>query len=410
VVVAEQVQQAVHQQVLGLGGARSPVLPRLPLGHCRAQHDVAEQAVRRFVVFASVALISLIAIAWISYDSARVMADAVSSLGHMDSVRRFAIYGPWAMCVIAAIMLVSILVHVAATQARAREIRAELQRAVRQEHDARQGAEEADHKKDQFLATVSHELRTPLTSIIGWCGLLSDEKARQNLLDEGLASIAQAARVQSQLVEDLLDASRIIAGKLEPRLADVNAVEVIENAIASVAPSARAKCITISKAVEGQPRTLRADATRLEQVAWNLLSNAIKFTPENGSIGVALRWRESRLEITVTDTGKGIGPDLLPCIFDPFRQGQSSGARKGGLGLGLSIVKSLVELHGGAVRAESAGIGAGATFIVELPLAELSSSKDARPAIGRLLIARSPLDARPGGADRLPDRGVRALG
>lgn len=361
---------------------------------------------RRFVVLASVTLISLIAIAWISYDAARAMADAVSSLGQMDSARRFAIFGPWVMCVIAAIMLVSILVHVRATQARDREMRAELQRAIRQEH----AAEEADHKKDQFLATVSHELRTPLTSIIGWCGLLSDEKARQNLLDEGLASISQAARVQSQLVEDLLDVSRIIAGKLEPRLADVNAVEVIENAIASVAPSARAKGITINKVIEGQPRTLRADAIRLEQIAWNLLSNAIKFTPENGSIGVALRWSESRLEITVTDTGEGIGPDLLPYIFDPFRQGQCGGTRKGGLGLGLSIVKSLVELHGGAVRAESAGIGAGATFIVELPLAEVSSSKDAAPEIGRLLIARSPLEARPGRADRLPDRGARVAG
>ena len=161
-----------------------------------------------------------------------------------------AIYGPWAMCAIAAILLASMLVHLRAVEARAREIHAELQRAVRREHAARQGAEEADHKKDQFLATVSHELRTPLTSIIGWCGLLSDEKARANLLDEGLASIAQAARVQSQLVEDLLDVSRIIAGKLEPRLADVNAVEVIENAIASVAPSARMKCITINKVVE----------------------------------------------------------------------------------------------------------------------------------------------------------------
>lgn len=349
---------------------------------------------RRFVVLASVTLISLIAIAWISYDSARVMAAAVDSLDHpravlrIESARRFAMYGPWAMCVIAGIMLASMLGHVAATQARAREIRADLLRAVRQEHTARQGAEEADHRKDQFLATVSHELRTPLTSIIGWCGLLSDEKARQTLLDEGLASIAQAARVQSQLVEDLLDVSRIIAGKLEPRLADVNAVDVIENAIASVAPSARAKCITISKVVEGQPRTLRADATRLEQIAWNLLSNAIKFTPENGSIVVALRWSESRLEITVRDTGEGIGPDLLPYIFDPFRQGHSNGTRKGGLGLGLSIVRSLVELHGGAVRAESAGTGAGATFIVELPLANASSSKDAPPAIGRLFIAR----------------------
>jgi signal transduction histidine kinase len=299
-----------------------------------------------------------------------------------------ATYGPWALCAIAAIVLASMLVHLRAVEARAREIHAELQRAVRQEHAARQGAEEADHKKDQFLATVSHELRTPLTSIIGWCGLLSDEKAREKLLDEGLASIAQAARVQSQLVEDLLDVSRIIAGKLEPRLADVNAVEVIENAIASVAPSARAKCITISKVVEGQPRTLRADATRLEQVAWNLLSNAIKFTPENGAIAVALRWRESRLELTVTDTGEGIGPDLLPYIFDPFRQGHSSGTRKAGLGLGLSIVKSLVELHGGAVRAESAGAGAGATFIVELPLAGARRSQDVSPAIGRLFIAR----------------------
>ena len=345
---------------------------------------------RRFIVLASVTLISLIAIAWISSHSALVMADAVNSLDHMESARRFAIYGPWAMCAIAAIMLASILVHVAATQAQAREIRADLLHAVRQEHAARQGAEEADHKKDQFLATVSHELRTPLTSIIGWCGLLSDEKARQTLLDEGLASIAQAARVQSQLVEDLLDVSRIIAGKLEPRLEDVNAVDVIENAIASVAPSARAKCITISKVVEGQPRTLRADATRLEQVAWNLLSNAIKFTPENGSIDVALRWGESRLEISVTDTGEGIGPDLLPYIFDPFRQGHSSGTRKGGLGLGLSIVRSLVELHGGAVRAESAGAGAGATFIVELPVAAMDRSEAAPPAIGRLFIARRP--------------------
>jgi signal transduction histidine kinase len=350
----------------------------------------------RVVVLASVTLISLIAIAWISYDSARVMAETVNSLDQADAVlrtasaRRFAIYGPWAMCAIAAIMLGSMLVRVRSMQVRARESRAELQRAVRLEHAARQGAEEADHKKDQFLATVSHELRTPLTSIIGWCGLLSDEKARQTLLEEGLASIAQAARVQSQLVEDLLDVSRIIAGKLEPHLADVNAVDVIENAIASVAPSARAKCITIGKLVEGQPRTLRADATRLEQVAWNLLSNAIKFTPQHGSIRVSLRWTEWSLQITVTDNGEGIEPELLPHIFDPFRQGLVSGTRKAGLGLGLSIVKSLVELHGGAVRAESGGTGAGATFIVELPLAGVESSKGASRAIGRLFIARRP--------------------
>lgn len=345
---------------------------------------------RSFIVLTLVTLISLMAMAWVSAHSANVMAEAADPLEQtrVESARRFAIYGPWAMCGISVILLASMLVHVRATLARARAIRAELQRAVHQEHTARQGAEEADHMKDLFLAMVSHELRTPLTSIIGWCGLLSDEKARQTLLDDGLASIAQAARVQSQLVEDLLDVSRIIAGKLEPRLAEVNAMDVIGNAIASVAPSARAKGITISHVVEGQPRPLHADAIRLQQVAWNLLSNAIKFTPENGSIRVALRWTESRLKITVTDTGEGIGPDLLPYIFDPFRQGHSSGIRKGGLGLGLSIVKSLVELHGGAVRAESAGTGAGATFVVELPLTGVRSSKDTPPAIGRLVIAR----------------------
>ena len=306
----------------------------------------------------------------------------------MESARRVAIYGPWGMCLIAVIMFSSMLVHIGATLERAREIRSELQRSVQREHVAREGAEEADHMKDQFLATVSHELRTPLTSILGWCGLLSDEKLRQTLLDEGLVSIAQAARVQSQLVEDLLDASRIIAGKLEPRLADVNPVDVIGNAIASVAPSSRAKGITISKVVEEPSRTLHADATRLEQIVWNLLSNAIKFTPENGSICVALHWKASTVEISVADNGEGIAPDLLPYIFDRFRQGHASGTRKGGLGLGLSIVKSLVELHGGTVRAESAGTGAGATFIVELPAAGVGSSKQTPSAIGHLFIAQ----------------------
>ena len=340
---------------------------------------------RRFTIFASVTVVSLIAIAWISGHSAGVLADSVG--GAPESARRFATYGPWALCLIAAIMLAAIMVYLRSTLARAQEIRAGLQRAVRQEHTARQGAEDADHKKDQFLATVSHELRTPLTSIIGWCGLLSDEKVRQKLLDEGLTSIAEAARVQSQLVEDLLDVSRMIAGKLEPHLADVDPTELIANAVTTVAPSARAKGITISKVVEGQPRMLRADPTRLEQVAWNLLSNAIKFTPENGAIRVSLRWSEASLQLTVSDTGEGIGPDLLPYIFDPFRQGHATGARKAGLGLGLSIVKSLVELHRGTVRAESAGAGAGTTFIVELPLASEGRLEEASAATVPLFIA-----------------------
>ena len=382
---------------------------------------------RPFVVLASVALVSLVAIAWVSGHSAGVLAAAIDSPGpartvqsgtaairvadspasadvRVKSARRFAIYGPWSMCLIALVTLLSMLVRVRTTLSRAHEARAELQSAVRQEHLARQGAEEADHMKDQFLATVSHELRTPLTSIIGWCGLLNEENARQTLLDEGLASIAQAARVQSQLVEDLLDVSRIIAGKLVPRLADVDAVDVIQAAIASVAPSARAKGIRISQVVEGQPRTLRADAIRLQQVVWNLLSNAIKFTPSNGSIDVALRWRSSSLQIAVTDTGEGIGPDLLPYIFDRFRQGHASGTRKGGLGLGLSIVKSLVELHSGTVRAESAGPGAGTTFTVELPLAPANQQEPAIP-IDYLFVARRSMPDPPAGEGlRTPPR------
>ncbi|HEX6083346.1 MAG TPA: HAMP domain-containing sensor histidine kinase [Thermoanaerobaculia bacterium] len=381
---------------------------------------------RPFVLLASVTLVGLIAIASLSGRSARVLAGAIDSQrqwqsetvttdqeqeqaspaafdARVESARRFAIYGPWGMCLFALIMLASLLVRLRTTLARAHEAGVELQRAVHQEQMARQGAEEADHMKDQFLATVSHELRSPLTSIIGWCSLLSEEDARQTLLQEGLASIAQAARVQSQLVEDLLDVSRIIAGKLEPQLADVDPVEVVQAAIASVAPSARTKNIRISMLVEGQPARLRADAIRLEQVVWNLLSNAIKFTPQNGSIDVALRWRASSLQIAIADTGEGIGPDLLPHIFDRFRQGHASGMRTGGLGLGLSIVKSLVELHSGSVRAESAGPGAGATFIVELPLANVSRREVPFP-IGRLFIARHSTPDQAGG-NALPPAG-----
>jgi signal transduction histidine kinase len=329
---------------------------------------------RRLVALITVSLIGFIALTWIVSDSGQAMSAVLGShpdvraTPAIDAARRLAIYGPWGMFVLSAIVLAGILVDVHASQTKALQAQSELQRAVRQEHAACQGAQEADHRKDQFLATVSHELRTPLTSILGWCGLLAGDDARQTLLDEGLASIAQAARVQSRLVDDLLDVSRIIAGKLVPDLEDVDAVEVIDNAIASVAPAARTKGVAIVRSVEGRPRQFRADATRLEQILWNLLSNAIRFTPPDGSITVALRWSDSKLTVIVADTGAGIDPELMPYIFDPFRQGHTNGTRKGGLGLGLSIVKSLVDLHGGEVRAQSSGSGSGATFIVEFPL------------------------------------------
>jgi signal transduction histidine kinase len=191
---------------------------------------------------------------------------------------------------------------------------------------------------------------------------------RRTLLDEGLATIAQAARVQSLLVEDLLDVSRIVAGRLKLSLASIDAARVVDQAIASVAPSARSKNLAVYRSFEGSGFTLVADAVRLEQIVWNLLTNAIKFTPEGGTITVTLRRAGSLLEITVRDTGQGIAPELLPYIFERFRQGDATGTRAGGLGLGLAIVSNLAQLHGGGIRAESAGLGAGATFIVELPL------------------------------------------
>lgn len=286
----------------------------------------------------------------------------------VESARRYALYGPWAMCLIAVTLFGLMVMQAVAMLRRGRFLREELRNAALQEHAARERVQEADQLKNQFLATVSHELRTPLTSIIGWCGLLSDETARLTLLDEGLTSIAQAARVQSLLVEDLLDVSRIVAGRLKLTLASIDAARVLDQAIASVAPSARAKNIAVVRSFEGDGFPLVADPVRLAQIVWNLLTNAIKFTPDGGTIEVTLRRAGASVEITVRDTGGGIAPELLPHIFERFRQGDATGARAGGLGLGLTIVSNLVQLHGGSIRAESAGLGTGATFIVELPL------------------------------------------
>lgn len=286
----------------------------------------------------------------------------------VESARRYALYGPWLVCLIAVVLFGLMVLQAAVMLRRGRILRQELRNAALQEHVARERVQEADQLKNQFLATVSHELRTPLTSIIGWCGLLSDEKMRLTLLDEGLATIASAARVQSLLVEDLLDVSRIVAGRLKLTLSRFDPAHVVDQAIASVAPSARAKNIAVHRSFEPEDLTLVADPVRLEQIVWNLLTNAIKFTPADGAIDVTLRRAGACVEITVRDNGEGIATDLLPYIFERFKQGEATGARAGGLGLGLSIVSNLAQLHGGSVRAESAGLGTGATFIVVLPL------------------------------------------
>jgi PAS domain S-box-containing protein len=245
----------------------------------------------------------------------------------------------------------------------------EKSRLLASERTARASAEHASRMKDEFLATLSHELRTPLTAIVGWSHLLIRGKPDAQDLEQGLTTIERNARVQTQLIEDLLDMSRIISGKLRLDIQRVLPVSVIEAAINSVKPAADAKEIRIETILDGHAGPVAADSGRLQQIAWNILSNAIKFTPKGGKVQVILRRVNSHIELTVADTGHGITPDFMPFVFDRFRQADATTTRKsGGLGIGLAIAKQLVELHGGNISARSPGAGQGSTFTVELPL------------------------------------------
>ncbi|WP_425613583.1 PAS domain S-box protein [Anatilimnocola sp. NA78] len=257
---------------------------------------------------------------------------------------------------------------------------------LKSERAARSEAEHASHLKDEFLATVSHELRTPLNAILGWSQLLSTVRDDASL-DEGLEIIQRNARIQAQLVEDLLDMSRIVSGKFRLEVQIVDLASVIESAMESVRPAADAKSITLRKVLDPLAGPINGDPTRLQQILWNLLSNAIKFTSKGGKVDVYLERVNSHIEITVRDNGAGINPDFLPIIFERFRQVDSSTTRRhGGLGLGLAIVKHLVELHGGTVRAKSAGEGQGSTFNVHLPTAPLlQAAKREHPTASRAL-------------------------
>ena len=260
---------------------------------------------------------------------------------------------------------------------------AERTKLLEREQKARQQAEEASRMKDAFLATVSHELRTPLNPILGWAYNLRMGAVEPDLLQEGLESIERNARIQSQLVEDLLDVSRIVSGKLNMNVQPVHLQRVIEAAVESVHLAAQAKRIELVLHFEPEVPLVVGDPGRLQQVFWNLLSNALKFTPEEGRIEVRLRQTDSHVEASVTDSGDGIPSDFLPHVFDRFSQADSSVTRKhGGLGLGLAIVRHLVELHGGTIRAESAGAGRGATFSLQLP-AMAAAERAAKPAAAR---------------------------
>jgi PAS domain S-box-containing protein len=253
------------------------------------------------------------------------------------------------------------------------------------EQEARGEAERLGRLKDEFLATLSHELRTPLNAILGWAQVLKRRPDDRAEVEEGLGIIERNARVQTQLIEDLLDMSRIISGKLRLDVARVDLPAVIENAVQSLRHSAEAKEITITTTLDAQASDIRGDAARMQQIVWNLLSNAIKFTRRGGHVQVTLQRVESQIEIAVADDGIGLEPAFVPHLFERFRQADSSTTRHhAGLGLGLAIVKHLVELHGGTVQAESEGKDKGATFRVRLPIPIIQETRppaDASPAL-----------------------------
>jgi PAS domain S-box-containing protein len=242
-----------------------------------------------------------------------------------------------------------------------------LEEGQAREHALRQEAEIANRGKDEFLATVSHELRTPLNAILGWTMTLRARKLAAEI-DRPLAIVERNAHAQTKLIEDVLDVSRIVSGKLSLNLGPANVSEALEAAIETVAPAAQAKGISVSTDIEDRTLTITADAQRLQQVMWNLLTNAVKFTPKGGAVSARAFREGSEICIRVSDTGEGIRPEVLPLVFEPFKQADSTTTRRhGGLGLGLAIVKHIIAAHGGTVRAESAGEGKGASFVVQLP-------------------------------------------
>jgi PAS domain S-box-containing protein len=239
---------------------------------------------------------------------------------------------------------------------------------LRSERAARETAEAASRIKDEFLATLSHELRTPLNAILGWSQILSNDPSPGDVA-EGTRIIERNARVQTQIIEDLLDMSRIVSGKIRLDIQRLDPAAIVRAAVETVQPAADAKGIRLHALLDSIAGPVSGDPNRLQQVFWNLLTNAVKFTPKGGRVQVLMERVNSHIEVSVIDTGEGIRPEFLPHVFDRFRQADASTTREhGGLGLGLAIVKQLVELHGGSVRVKSGGVGLGTTFVVVLPV------------------------------------------
>lgn len=268
--------------------------------------------------------------------------------------------------------------------AREAELQAQLEdrsRLLSNEKQARSDAERANRLKDEFLATISHELRNPLNAIMGWAHMMRLGKLTPANVERAVETIYRNAKSQSQLVSDLLDVSRIISGKLRLDVRTVDLIHIVSAAIDSIRPAADAKGIRLQPILDTTAGPILGDADRLQQIVWNLLTNAVKFTPRGGRIQVQLQRVNSHVEIVVADSGSGISKEFLPHVFDRFRQGDASTTRlHGGLGLGLSIVRQLVDLHGGSVSVKSEGEGKGATFTISLPfIGVMSNQPEAEP-------------------------------
>jgi signal transduction histidine kinase len=295
--------------------------------------------------------------------------------------------------------VVSVLLQLRRTEAGLRE-------TVERERVARAQAEEATRLKDDFLANLSHELRTPMNIIIGWAHLLRNGPLSEEQKVKAAEAIERAARSQAQLIEDLLDVSRIVTGQFRMQMQTVRIGTVLKSAVDSLRMVAGAKQVIITLAQQADNPSVKGDPDRLQQVFWNLLSNAVKFTPAGGCVDVEMRAIGTHVVVTVTDTGVGISSDFLPHVFDRFRQADSTSTRQhSGMGLGLAIVRHVVELHGGTVRAESAGEDCGSSFIVSLPLRppeEVSPLPEASPLKStgtqskrcRILLVEDDADAR----------------
>jgi PAS domain S-box-containing protein len=280
-----------------------------------------------------------------------------------------------------------------------RRIERERVTLLQREQQARGEAEALNRSKDQFLATLSHELRTPLNAIFGWARMLQTGQLDPEMRRRATEAIVRNARVQVRLVEELLDVSRIITGNMRLDVRPVNLKTVVEAALDAVQPAATAKAIRLQTVLDPQAGPIMGAPDRLQQVMWNLLMNAVKFTPSNGRVQVYLQKADSHIEIIVSDTGEGIAPEFLPHIFERFRQGDSGSSRRhSGLGIGLALVRHLVELHGGTVAAESPGPGMGASVTVKLPVALVQRAEppiEARePAVGRVIDDLAPVSLR----------------